>query len=112
MQGKLPIEERPAAASVTTLVVVIPAYQPGRAMVDIVQELACAGMTAIVVVCFNGASYYLVGGGMALTLLSANVFVGLLIVIISTLLPPAPATNRRLTVLGSRYSKTPLPSPS
>jgi glycosyltransferase involved in cell wall biosynthesis len=33
-----------------TLVVVIPAYQPGRALVDLVRELAGAGMIAVVVV--------------------------------------------------------------
>ncbi len=47
---------------------------------------------------------------MALTLLVANVVVGALILIVSTLIPPAPATNRRLTVLGSRFNKTPLPA--
>ena len=81
-----------------------------RALIPI--SLALLLMTAIVVVCFNGASYDFVGGGMALTLLLANVLVGALILIISTLIPPAPATNRRLTIVGSRYSKTPLPSPS
>jgi hypothetical protein len=30
--------------------------------------------------------------------------------LISTLLPPAPLTNRRLIVAGSRYNKTPLPA--
>jgi hypothetical protein len=49
---------------------------------------------------------------MALTLLAANVFTGAFILIASTLIPPAPLTNRRLTVVGSRYSKIPLPSPS
>jgi putative flippase GtrA len=37
--------QRPA-----TLVVVIPAYQPGRALVDLVRDLAGAAMTAVVVV--------------------------------------------------------------
>jgi NADH-quinone oxidoreductase subunit H len=81
-----------------------------RALIPI--SLGLLMMTAIVVFCFHGASYDQMGGSMALTLLAANVFTGAFILIASTLIPPAPATNRRLTVLGSRYSKTPLPSPS
>lgn len=81
-----------------------------RALIPI--SLGLLMMTAIVVLCFNGASYDLVGGTMALTLLACNVCVGILILIISTLVPPAPLTNRRVKVIGSRYSKTPLPSPS
>jgi NADH-quinone oxidoreductase subunit H len=69
-------------------------------------------MTAIVVFCFHGASYDQMGGSMALTLLGANVLTGAFILLASTMIPPAPATNRRLTILGSRYSKTALPSPS
>ena len=49
---------------------------------------------------------------MALTLLIANVVVAALVLIVSTMIPPAPATNRRLTVLGSRFNKTPLPAAS
>jgi NADH-quinone oxidoreductase subunit H len=78
-----------------------------RALIPI--SLALLVMTAIVVVCFKGDSFDFVGGSMALTLLGANIFVGAMIAIISTLIPPAPLTNRRLTVVGSRYSKTPLP---
>jgi hypothetical protein len=81
-----------------------------RALIPI--SLGLLMMTAIVVFCFHGASFDQVGGSMALTLLAANVFTGAFILIASTLIPPAPLTNRRLTVVGSRYSKTPLPSPS
>jgi NADH-quinone oxidoreductase subunit H len=81
-----------------------------RALIPI--SLGLLMMTAIVVFCFHGASYYQMGGSMALTLLAANLFTGAFILIASTLIPPAPLTNRRLTVVGSRYSKTPLPSPS
>lgn len=38
-----------ATADPAALVVVIPAYQPGRALVDLVQDLAGAGMTVVVV---------------------------------------------------------------
>jgi NADH-quinone oxidoreductase subunit H len=81
-----------------------------RALIPI--SLGLLMMTAIVVFCFHGASFDQMGGSMALTLLAANVFTGAFILIASTLIPPAPLTNRRLTVVGSRYSKIPLPSPS
>jgi NADH-quinone oxidoreductase subunit H len=81
-----------------------------RALIPI--SLALLMMTAIIVFCYHGASYDRVGGSMALMLLGANVVAGALIAIVSTLIPPAPLTNRRVTVAGSRYAKTPLPSPS
>jgi NADH-quinone oxidoreductase subunit H len=79
-----------------------------RALIPI--SLALLMMTAIVVYVYHGNSYDQLGGSMALTLLVANVVAGALIMIVSSLIPPAPATNRRLTVLGSRFNKTPLPA--
>jgi len=79
-----------------------------RAMIPI--SLALLVMTAIVVYVYHGSSYQILGGSMALTLLIANVVVAVLILIVSSMLPPAPATNRRLTVVGSRFNKTPLPA--
>jgi NADH-quinone oxidoreductase subunit H len=78
-----------------------------RALIPI--SLALLIMTAIVVVCFNGASSDLVGGTMAVVLLVANIVIGVLILLISTLVPPAPMTNRRVTVSNSRFAHTPLP---
>jgi NADH-quinone oxidoreductase subunit H len=76
-----------------------------RALIPI--SLVLLMMTAIIVYVYHGASYVRVGGSMALTLFVANLFTGALIMIITTFLPPAPATNRRLTVLGSRFNKPP-----
>jgi NADH-quinone oxidoreductase subunit H len=81
-----------------------------RALIPV--SLALLMMTAIVVYVYHGASYVQLGGSMALTLLIANAVVAALILVVSSLLPPAPATNRRLTVLGSRFNKTPLPAAS
>ncbi|MGD0540903.1 MAG: complex I subunit 1 family protein [Tepidisphaeraceae bacterium] len=69
-------------------------------------------MTAIVVYVYRGNSYQQIDGSMALTLLVANVIVAALIMIVASMLPPAPATNRRLIVLGSRFNKPPIPIPA
>jgi NADH-quinone oxidoreductase subunit H len=74
-----------------------------RALIPI--SLAIVLMTAIIIFAYHGRSYQRVDGTMALTLLVANIVVGALIMIITSMLPPAPATNRRLTVLGSRFNK-------
>ena len=66
-------------------------------------------MTAIVVFCFHGSSYDGLSATMAFTLFLANVFMIGLLFLITPLLPPAPATNRRLRVIGSRFNRTPLP---
>lgn len=67
-------------------------------------------VTAIVIYVYRGNSYDFVGGRIAFTLLVANIIAGILILIISSLLPPAPATNRRVKVIGSRFTQTPLPA--
>ncbi|MDP9174318.1 MAG: NADH-quinone oxidoreductase subunit H [Planctomycetota bacterium] len=79
-----------------------------RALIPI--SLILLLVTAIVVYAFNGESYMVMGGKMALTMLAANVLAGIAIMLISTTLPPAPATNRRLKIVGSRYARTPLPA--
>jgi len=79
-----------------------------RALIPIALTLLL--MTAIVVYLFNGESYlqdaqqFGVSGGMELCLLLANVVVGGVIMAVSTMLPPAPLTNRRVLVAGSRYN--------
>jgi NADH-quinone oxidoreductase subunit H len=69
-------------------------------------------MTTVVVYLRDGESYDHVGGWMALMLLGANCFCGLLIMLGSKLLPPAPATNRKLRVFGSRFNPGPAVSPA
>ena len=53
---------------------------------------------------------FVVHGRLGIALLIANVAVLVGSMIVSTLIPAAPATNRRMKVLGSRYQKTPLPA--
>jgi NADH-quinone oxidoreductase subunit H len=79
-----------------------------RALIPI--SLVLLLMTACVVFLFRGASYDGVDAKMGLALLVANIAAGALILFGSRLLPPAPATNRKLKVVGSRYDKTPLPA--
>jgi NADH-quinone oxidoreductase subunit H len=74
-----------------------------RALIPI--SLSLVMMTAIIVYVYHGVSYQRIDGSLALTLFVANVVVAALIMIITSMLPPAPATNRRLTVLGSRFNK-------
>jgi NADH-quinone oxidoreductase subunit H len=79
-----------------------------RALIPI--SLALLLLTAIVVFYFNGQSYERLGAGMALALLVGNVFTAFLILLVSQWIPPAPLTNRKLKVVGSRYGQTPLPA--
>jgi NADH-quinone oxidoreductase subunit H len=74
-----------------------------RALIPI--SLALLLMTAIIVYIFDGQSLEGVHGRMALWLLAANVITLAIILFVSTLLPAAPLTNRRVTVFGSRYNK-------
>lgn len=55
-------------------------------------------------------SHDVIGGGLALTLLIANIVVMAIVMGVSTLLPPPPQTNRRLDIVGSRFHNTPLPA--
>lgn len=51
-----------------------------------------------------------IGGSLALYLLVANVLITISAMIISTIIPPAPRTNRKIKVEGSRFDNTPLPA--
>ncbi|MGA2440623.1 MAG: complex I subunit 1 family protein [Tepidisphaeraceae bacterium] len=73
-------------------------------------SLAILMMTAFVVFAFHGNTYNGLGGTAALTLLGFNIFTAVLILLVSSMIPPAPATNRRVRVIGSRYTETPLPA--
>ena len=81
-----------------------------RALIPISLVLMIA--TAVVVYLFDGQSYSVhgVNGPMAAALLAANVVVTVVIMFISTVLPAAPATNRRIAVLGSRFNPPPTPA--
>jgi NADH-quinone oxidoreductase subunit H len=76
-------------------------------------SLAMLMATAVVVWAFQrlrepGAPLW-VDGRMALALLVTNGLVGGLTWLASLLVPPAPATNRRVRVPNSRFNRTPLP---
>jgi NADH-quinone oxidoreductase subunit H len=51
-----------------------------------------------------------IGGRLAIYLLIINVVITVGAMLISTVLPPAPKTNRRIKVEGSRFDQTPLPA--
>lgn len=53
-----------------------------------------------------------IGGSLALYLLVANVLITIGAMLISTIIPPAPRTNRKIKVEGSRFDNTPLPANS
>jgi NADH-quinone oxidoreductase subunit H len=85
-----------------------------RALIPI--ALVLMVMTAGIVYAFGGESYlqeadhFGVSGPMAAWMLGINVVVGGVVMFISTLLPPAPATNRRVIVRNSRFNKPVLAS--
>jgi NADH-quinone oxidoreductase subunit H len=79
-----------------------------RALIPI--SLAILMMTAIVVWAFNGRTFNVVDGKVAVVLLATNFITLAAIMLISTVLPPAPATNRRMKVIGSRFNRTPVPA--
>jgi NADH-quinone oxidoreductase subunit H len=81
-----------------------------RALIPI--SLGMLMVTSVVVFAFHGNTFNGLGGAAALAMLAFNVLVAVLIMVISAWIPPAPATNRRLTVIGSRFTKTPLPAGS
>ena len=73
-------------------------------------------MTAIVIWGFDGRSFertadhFGVDGPMAAVMLLVNVIVVAAIMFVSTILPPAPETNRRVPVAGSRFGNAASPS--
>jgi len=82
-----------------------------RALIPI--SLAMLMMTAVIVYLFRrgypaGAPVW-VDSKMALALLVANGGLAVLTMMASLVVPPAPATNRRVRVPNSRFNRTPLP---
>ena len=69
-------------------------------------------VTAVVMYYFgeNRNDLMRVGGKMALVMLIANGVMLIGFVIASFIIPPAPATNRKMKVFGSRFESTPLPA--
>jgi NADH-quinone oxidoreductase subunit H len=53
---------------------------------------------------------YFVRGKLAIALLAANILVLGISMAVSTIIPPAPDTNRRMHVANSRFARTPLPA--
>jgi NADH-quinone oxidoreductase subunit H len=74
-------------------------------------SLAMLMVTAVVVYLFRDArpANLWVDGRMALALLVANAVLLAGTVLVSLVIPPAPATNRRVRVANSRFNRTPLP---
>jgi NADH-quinone oxidoreductase subunit H len=58
----------------------------------------------------NGREYMRLNGYHAVWLLGLNIAIALLVMVASTFLPPAPETNRRIIVKGSRFNETALPA--
>ncbi|HVT89734.1 MAG TPA: NADH-quinone oxidoreductase subunit H, partial [Tepidisphaeraceae bacterium] len=74
-----------------------------RAMIPI--SLALVVMTAIMVYWTGGVTTYRVGGRVAVYFLLMNVAILIATMIISRLIPAPPPTNRRIRVVGSRFTK-------
>jgi NADH-quinone oxidoreductase subunit H len=79
-----------------------------RALIPI--SLLLLMMTAIIVFCVHGKTFDGLDATTALAFLLSNIFLIGVLFVITPLLPPAPATNRKLRVIGSRFTKTPLPA--
>jgi len=69
-------------------------------------------VTAVVIWLFAGTerAFMRVPGKMALAFLVANVVLLAVTMVLSTLLPAGPDTNRKIKVAGSRFERTPLPA--
>ncbi|MGB7160240.1 MAG: complex I subunit 1 family protein [Tepidisphaeraceae bacterium] len=69
-------------------------------------------VTAVVIWLFRGSerAFMRMPGKMALALLVANVVLLAVTMIVSTLIPAGPDTNRKIKIAGSRYARTPLPA--
>jgi NADH-quinone oxidoreductase subunit H len=80
-----------------------------RALIPI--SLALLMVTAVVVYLFAGSerAFGRLNGRMALALLVANAALLGLTMVLSMVVPPAPATNRKIGVANSRFARTPLP---
>jgi NADH-quinone oxidoreductase subunit H len=69
-------------------------------------------VTAVVIWLFRGTerAFMRVPGKMALAFLVANVVLLAVTMVVSTLIPAGPDTNRKIKVAGSRFDRTPLPA--
>jgi NADH-quinone oxidoreductase subunit H len=81
-----------------------------RALIPMSLALLLATITAGYVAGYR--TDFVVHGRLGIALLIANVAVLVGSMAVSTVIPAAPQTNRRMKVLGSRYQKTPLPAAS
>ena len=84
-----------------------------RAMIPI--SLAMLLATTLVIYGFGPHDAGFIKSGliswkMAAVLLIVNVVTLIIVMIASTLVPPAPATNRRIRIIGSRFENTPVPA--
>jgi NADH-quinone oxidoreductase subunit H len=81
-----------------------------RALIPI--SLSQFVVTVLVIWFFRGTerAYMRLPGRMALALLVANVVLLAVTMVISTLIPAGPDTNRKIKIPGSRFEKTPLPA--
>jgi NADH-quinone oxidoreductase subunit H len=79
-----------------------------RALIPI--SLALLVMTAFLVYFTKGQGIRGLSGEHALYFLGANVVVMIIMLAVSRLLPAPPETNRRITIPGSRYTKTAVPA--
>jgi hypothetical protein len=66
--------------------------------------------TGFVVYWRGGRTLYGADAGTALMLLGMNVAIVIGAMLVATLIPAPPDTNRRLRVAGSRFDNTPLPA--
>jgi NADH-quinone oxidoreductase subunit H len=78
-------------------------------------SLALLAGSALVVYWWGGryrgaANEMLVPGQMAIALCVVNLAIAAITMLVSVMIPPAPDTNRKIAVGGSRFAKTPLPA--
>jgi len=77
-------------------------------------SLALLATTTLVIYCFRGVARVnmQVTDTMAVALLASNVAITVVTLFVSTIIPPAPATNRRVKVENSRFNPSPVPTAS
>jgi NADH-quinone oxidoreductase subunit H len=73
-------------------------------------SLALLVMTAFVMYFTSAQSLGGVDGRTAVIFLGTNIAMAVVMLLVSSMLPAPPATNRRIAIPGSRYEKTPLPA--
>ena len=73
-------------------------------------SLAILVVTAVMVYYTDGRTFSNVDGETAVNFFAANLVLLIVMLITAKLLTAAPDTNRRITVAGSRFARTPLPA--